>query len=86
MDALSLFEDGSLDFVFIDGNHTFDFAMMDIICWPKKVKSGGLIMVHDFYPFDNCGVWNAVQAYSHSHNLHCYTTKEHEPTAYWVNP
>ena len=86
MEALDDIKDQSLDFVFIDGDHTFDFAMMDIICWPKKVKSGGLIIVHDFYPFDDCGVWNAVKAYTHSHNLRCYVTKEHEPTAYWVNP
>lgn len=86
MDALGDFEDGQLDFVYIDGDHTFDFAMMDIICWSKKVKKLGLIMVHDFYPFGDCGVWNAVQAYVHSHNLRCYVTKEHEPTAYWVNP
>jgi hypothetical protein len=86
MDALEDFEDQSLDFVYIDGDHTFDFAMMDIICWSKKVKSAGIVMVHDFYPFGDCGVWNAVQAYTHSHNLKCYVTKEHEPTAYWVNP
>ena len=86
MEAVADFEDGSLDFVFIDGNHKFDFVMMDIICWSEKVKHGGIIMCHDFYPFDDCGVWNAVRAYTHSHDIRCYVTKEHEPTAYWINP
>jgi len=86
MDALPLIKDRELDFVFVDGNHKFDFVMMDILCWTKKVKHGGLIMCHDFYPFDDCGVWNAVKSYIHSHNINCYVTKEHEPTAYWVNP
>ena len=86
MEGVTKFEDKFLDFVFIDGNHKFDFVMEDLLYWPKKVKSGGLIIVHDFYPFDDCGVWNAVKAYVHSHNLRCYATKEHEPTAYWVNP
>ena len=85
MDALGMFTDGELDFVFIDGNHKFDWVMMDIICWSKKVRHDGIIMCHDFYPFDDCGVWNAVKAYTHSHGIRCYVTKEHEPTAYWVN-
>jgi len=86
MEAFPLFKDGSLDFIFIDGNHKFDYVMLDIIHWTKKVKHDGLIMCHDFYPFDDCGVWDAVKAYTHSHALRCYVTKEHEPTAYWVNP
>jgi hypothetical protein len=86
MDAVPMFDDRSLDFVFIDGNHKFDFVMMDILHWTQKVKRGGIIMCHDFYPFDDCGVWNAVKSYTHSHSIRCYVTKEHEPTAYWVNP
>jgi predicted O-methyltransferase YrrM len=86
VDAALDFEDRFFDFIFIDGNHKFDFVMMDILLWSKKVKSGGIMMCHDFYPFDDCGVWNAVNAYIHSHDIPCYITKEHEPTAYWVNP
>jgi hypothetical protein len=86
MDALADIENNELDFVFIDGNHDFDYVMMDIILWADKVKSGGIIAVHDFYNGE-VGVVKAVEAYTHSHSIRpWFVTKEHTPTAYWVNP
>lgn len=86
MDALTDIADRSLDFVFIDGNHDFDFVVMDVIHWSKKVRKNGIIMCHDYYPFSDCGVMNAVDSYTRSHNIDpWYVTKELEPTAYWVN-
>lgn len=41
-------EDNSLDFVFIDGNHFYDFVREDILAWSKKVKVGGYIIGHDY--------------------------------------
>jgi len=40
--------DGSLDFVYIDGEHTYDFVMIDIILWSRKVRKGGIISGHDY--------------------------------------
>src|SRR5512146_3256368 len=37
MDAVKHFEDGSLDFVYIDANHEFEWVINDIIQWSKKV-------------------------------------------------
>ncbi len=37
-----------LDFVWIDGNHNYDFVMKDLILWVPKVYSGGLILGHDW--------------------------------------
>jgi len=86
MDALADIRDGELDFVFIDGNHEFDHVMMDIILWSHKVRSGGIVSVHDVY-HGEIGILKAVEAYVHSHNIvPWYTTKEIEPTAYWVKP
>jgi len=86
MEALDDFQDGSLDFVYIDGNHNFDFAVMDIICWSKKVRSGGIVGVHDCYGGE-VGVQKAVEAYVHCHHIDpWYVTKELAPTAFWVNP
>ncbi len=48
MGAVSDFPDESLDFVYIDGNHSFKFVAEDIFEWSKKVKKGGLISGHDF--------------------------------------
>ena len=49
MEAIKDFEDNSLDFVFIDGNHTFEYAVNDIAEWSKKVKPGGIVSGHDYW-------------------------------------
>jgi len=41
------FKDNDLDFVYIDGNHTYDYVFNDIYYWSKKVKSKGVIAGHD---------------------------------------
>lgn len=48
MDAVCDFADESLDFVYIDGNHSFKFVAEDIFEWSKKVKPGGVIAGHDY--------------------------------------
>lgn len=46
--AVDLFEDGSLDYVYIDGNHAYDFVKQDLEIWWPKLKSGGLMAGHDY--------------------------------------
>ncbi len=48
MDAVKDFADNSLDFVYIDGNHSFLNIANDIVEWSKKVKVGGIISGHDY--------------------------------------
>lgn len=48
MDALNDFEDNSLDFVYIDGNHTLPYIAADIFGWERKVRKGGIISGHDY--------------------------------------
>ena len=48
VEALKDFPDGSLDFVYIDGNHKFVYVAEDIYWWSKKVKKGGIISGHDY--------------------------------------
>lgn len=38
----------SLDFVYIDGDHSYDYVMTDIILWARRVRSGGIISGHDY--------------------------------------
>ena len=45
--AEQLFEDGELDFVYLDGNHEEPFVTEDINLWWPKIKSGGLLAGHD---------------------------------------
>jgi len=51
MDALSDFEDNSLDFVYIDANHDFLNFTQDLHYWMKKVRPGGIISGHDYAYF-----------------------------------
>ncbi len=48
MDAVKDFEDNSLDFVYIDANHEYDYVKQDITEWTKKVKPGGIVAGHDY--------------------------------------
>ena len=85
MDALKLVPNGSLDFVYIDGHHEFDFVMQDIIGWSEKVRSGGIVSGHDYYAFYQSGIMYAVNAYTSAHNINqWYITKESEPSYFWV--
>lgn len=40
--------DGSLDFVFIDADHSYEGVRRDIAAWHGKIKKGGLICGHDY--------------------------------------
>lgn len=48
MEALADFEDRSLDFVYIDGNHGYKHVVEDLFEWSKKVRKGGVISGHDY--------------------------------------
>jgi len=87
MDALADFEDGSLDWVYIDGNHHFDYVAPDLIFWSKKVKSGGIVGLHDYCHFHWSGVMKAVDAYVYCHDIRpWFITKEAKPTVFWIKP
>lgn len=49
LNAVGRFEDGSLDFVYLDGNHGIDSVRADIAAWWPKVKIGGIVSGHDFF-------------------------------------
>lgn len=46
-EAVSKFQDGSLSFVYIDGNHDPGFFKLDLHIWWPKVKAGGILAGHD---------------------------------------
>ena len=48
MEAVGDFEDESLDFVYIDGNHHFKYVAEDVYEWSRKVRKGGVISGHDY--------------------------------------
>ena len=48
-DAVKLFEDESLDCVYIDANHQYEAVKEDILLWLPKVKKNGIISGHDYW-------------------------------------
>lgn len=87
IEALSDVKNDILDFVWIDGNHKFDYAAPDIIYWSQKVKRGGIVAMHDYYHCHWNGVVFAVDAYTRAHAIYeWYCTRERDVTAFWVKP
>jgi hypothetical protein len=75
MEAVIDFNDESLDFVYIDGNHQLKYVIEDIAEWSKKVKIGGIICGHD-YIYTNprtqagiCHVIYALDAYTKAYKI-----------------
>lgn len=65
----------SLDFVYIDGDHSYDYAMLDIILWARRVRPGGIVSGHDYispgeyrHKFD-INVKDAVDNYVGIHHI-----------------
>jgi len=66
VDAAKKFDDGSIDFVYIDGNHRFEYVTADIAAWSPKVRPGGAVSGHDYvrYPHIVCEVKDAVNTWT----------------------
>jgi len=48
-DACTDFEDQSLDFVYLDADHTYEAVIQDIKNWLPKIKKTGAIAGHDYH-------------------------------------
>ena len=67
MDAVKEFADNSLDFVYIDGDHSFQSATNDIAEWGRKVRPGGIISGDDYFKHKGKArihVYQVVNAYT----------------------
>jgi predicted O-methyltransferase YrrM len=95
MDAVDDIPDNSLDFVFIDANHAFDYVMLDLIYWTKKVRPGGIVSGDDYFHFKKAGVVEAVDAYTKAHGITFELTdpltnkirdrnSQEQPVFYWT--
>lgn len=66
-------EDESLDFVYIDGDHTYDFVMLDVILFSRKVRKGGIVSGHDYYESKRWSqklkVTGAINDYTNIHKI-----------------
>lgn len=48
VDASREFKDDTLDFVYLDGNHTGEFVSADLHAWYDKIRPGGVMSGHDY--------------------------------------
>lgn len=58
--AAELVKDNSLDFVFVDGDHSYEGVKLDCILWMPKIRKGGIICGHDYNHERLPGVSKAV--------------------------
>lgn len=77
--ASKLFKDNSLQFVYIDANHSYESVTQDILHWLPKVKCGGFIGGDDFNlktvrksVEDNLLGFNTIGEYWFFHKLKIY--------------
>ena len=84
-DAASKIENNSLDFVYIDAEHFYDFAMLDIILWTRKIKIGGIVSGHDYdyWEPDKPKVARAVNDYTSVHGIDLYYTSKIDRRPSW---
>jgi hypothetical protein len=85
--AAGLFADETLDWVYIDADHSYDAVMADLHAWYPKVRKGGLVAGHDFLNLPDggpitCHVKFAVEHFMASRRLPILSTNEDWPTWY----
>lgn len=75
-DVAQTVPDESLDFVFLDANHAYEYVVEDIALWSKKVKKGGIVYGHDYDDYSKhsrrwseMNVINAVDGWTKSYRI-----------------
>ena len=81
IEAAKSFPDNSLDLVYLDANHSFEFVDADIKAWWPKVKSTGYIGGHDLTTIWH-GVREAVET-NFGHKYYCGNSLKGGKTSTW---
>ena len=92
MEAAKDFEDGSLDFVYIDADHSWKGIVNDIVEWEKKVKIGGVVSGHDYWRQHSTSIYpvhvkDVVNAYTRAYGISLWYIlrgTDREPSWLWV--
>ena len=75
MEAVCCVPEQSLDFVYVDGAHTFDNVICDLVEWTKRVRPGGIVAGHDYMRRFH-GLRKAVNIYTDYYKIHLYLTEK----------
>lgn len=85
-DVVHTFSNETMDFVYIDANHAYEYVKQDMDIWWPKVKPGGMLCGHDFYnctthPFYN-EVERAVNEWTSDRNVKYWVTNK--CSSWWI--
>lgn len=69
LEAVNLYKDASLDFIFVDGSHDYESVMADLNAWYPKIKETGIFTGDDYQPGFWPGVIAAVNNFAHLNKL-----------------
>jgi hypothetical protein len=90
VDAAKDFQDSSLDFIYLDAQHTWNACTADLNAWYHKLKVGGIMSGHDFLnaygdiPHEMMfEVETAVREFIANKSIDLFITYESWPTWYW---
>jgi hypothetical protein len=82
------FSYNSLDFIYIDADHSYLGAKSDIERWYDKVRPGGVVSGHNYVngtlPQGDFGVKRAVDEFVSKNNLILHTTNENEWRTWFI--
>ena len=72
--AAKQFTDHSLDFVYIDADHSYESCLADINAWHPKIRVGGILSGHDYHNTIThsrvqCHVKKAILEYTRNHQI-----------------
>jgi Methyltransferase domain len=93
--AADLFDDESLDFVYLDAGHDYDSVKVDLEAWYPKVKKGGILAGHDYFDgtiffkvtggeaVSHFSVKKAVDDFAASLNVTINKTEEQYAPTWW---
>jgi len=70
------FAPNSVDFIYLDANHSFASVMQDLTCWWPILKPGGIFAGHDYYEgnLKGHGVKLAVDAFAKERGIEVHKT------------
>jgi len=74
-----------LDFVYIDGNHAYEYCCKDILLYYPKLKKGGVLGGHDYYNQGKAReVKKAVDEFIEKNKLELHTSVGGHECDWWV--
>ena len=80
-----IFADGIFDFIFVDACHSYEAVYDDFSCWHSKVRSGGLMLFHDYGGFgDRHGHFGVKKAIDEIADIHGFEVHVDRASIAWI--